>query len=71
MAEKKELLSLVEAARRMGYATTKSIKDMIKAGTLSAYKYPHKKRTFVSAEEIASLQVPILISERTVKNGDS
>tara|TARA_B100000029_G_scaffold509223_1_gene597898 strand:- start:44 stop:376 length:333 start_codon:yes stop_codon:yes gene_type:complete len=59
MASKKPVISLTEAAKRLEYASTKSVKDLIKRGMLSSFRFHHTSRIYVSAEEVDELMKPI------------
>ncbi len=61
MTNNPPLISLQEAADLLGYATTKSVTDLINRGKLSAYKYPHRKRTLVSEEEVKQMLIPVKV----------
>ena len=59
MASKKPVISLTEAAKRLEYASTKSVKDLIKRGMLSSFRFHHTSRIYVSADEVDELMKPI------------
>lgn len=62
-----DTISLTEAAKILGYASTRSVKELIKSGRLSAFKFPHRpSRVVVSRKEVHELLTPVLVSERAI-----
>jgi len=58
-----ELIDCEEAARLLGYKTTKSVRDMIMKGMLSSFKRPFSRRLLVSIKEIDAIRKPVLVSK--------
>ena len=59
----KELVEVSVAAEILGYKTTKSIRDLIAKGKLSAYKRPLGRKILVSVKEVKQINKPVLISK--------
>lgn len=62
--EVEDLITLTEAKKILGYASTKSVNDLINKGTLDAWKYAHKNAHMVSMEQVLNLTKPIQIKKR-------
>lgn len=59
-----DLITITEARKLLGYASNKSVHDLIARDRLRSWKYPHRKRHLVSLKEVNSLQEPILVSPK-------
>lgn len=62
--ETDDLITLTEAKKILGYASTKSVNDLINKGSLSAWKYAHKNAHMVSMTQVLNLTKPIQIKKR-------
>ncbi len=61
-----DLITLTEAKKILGYASTKSVNDLINKGKLDAWKYEHKTAHMVSMAQVLDLTKPIQIKKREV-----
>lgn len=59
-----DLITITEARKLLGYASNKSVHDLIAKAKLRSWKYPHRKRHLVSLKEVNSLQEPILVTPK-------
>lgn len=59
-----DLITITEARKLLGYASNKSVHDLIARDRLRSWKYPHRKRHLVSLREVSALQEPILVSPK-------
>ena len=59
-----DLITLTEAKKILGYASTKSVNDLINKGALDAWKFPHKNAHMVSMDQVLNLTKPIQIKKR-------
>lgn len=64
----KDLITLTEAKKILGYASTKSVNDLINKGSLDAWKFAHKTAHMVSMVQVLNLTKPIQIKKRKVEN---
>lgn len=62
-----DLITLTEAKKILGYASTKSVNDLINKGALDAWKFAHKNAHMVSMEQVLNLTKPIQIKKRKVE----
>lgn len=58
------MVTMEEAAARLGFKTTRSIHNLVKKKLLSVFHYPHRRTPFLSIEEIDALLIPKCTSER-------
>ena len=61
-----DLITLTEAKKILGYASTKSVNDLINKGKLDAWKYEHKTAHMVSHEQVQNLTKPVQIKKREI-----
>ena len=61
-----DLITLTEAKKILGYASTKSVNDLINKGKLDAWKYEHKTAHMVSMEQVQNLTKPVQIKKREI-----
>lgn len=63
--EKPTHLTLTQAADVLGYTSTRSVKELIKAKRLSSFRYSHRpKRLVVLRSEVEDLLQPELVTQR-------
>jgi hypothetical protein len=58
-----DLVEVTKAAEILGYKTSKSVRDLIAKGRLSAYKRPLGRKILVSIREVKKINQPVLISK--------
>jgi hypothetical protein len=58
-----ELITLTDAKRILGYASTKSINNLIDKGLLDSWKLPLRNAHMVNLEQVKSLLKPILVKK--------
>lgn len=62
-SKENELVEVSVAAEILGYKTTKSVRDLIAKGKLSAFKRPLGRKILVSIREVKQINEPVMISK--------